>query len=117
LGGLDTFWLNLQPGWNTHLVGPCSLHLYYGEALVGLPTQPRRADAWYLDGFSPAKNPDIWSLPLCHQLAAQSNAGATVATYSIARSLRDNLTAAGFSVQKRAGVPPKRDRLEGQLQG
>jgi len=115
LAGLVMLWPNLKPGWNTHIMGPCTLHLYYGEAIMGLPTQPRKADAWYLDGFSPAKNPDLWGLPLLQQVAAQSNAGATVATYSIARSVRDNLTAAGFAVQKRAGVPPKRDRLEGQL--
>lgn len=117
LAELAIVWRNLKSGWNTHHVGPCRLHLYYGEAMVGLPNQPYKADAWYLDGFSPAKNPDLWSLPLCHQLAAQSNPGATVATYSIARSVRDNLIAAGFAVQKRAGVPPKRDRLEGLLKG
>ncbi len=96
-------------------MGAATLHLYLGEALVGLPTQPGRADAWFLDGFSPAKNPELWSLAVMQALAQQSHRRATIATYSIARMVRDNLTAAGFTIQKKAGVPPKRDRLEGVL--
>jgi tRNA 5-methylaminomethyl-2-thiouridine biosynthesis bifunctional protein len=80
-----------------------------------LPTQPGKANAWFLDGFSPAKNPGLWSLPVMQAIAQQSYPGATIATYSIARMVRDHLTAAGFTVQKKEGVPPKRDRLEGVL--
>jgi tRNA 5-methylaminomethyl-2-thiouridine biosynthesis bifunctional protein len=86
-----------------------------GEALAGLPVQPEKAHAWFLDGFSPAKNPALWSLAVMQQVAQQSHPGATVATYSVARVVRDNLTAAGFDVHKRTGVPPKRDRLEAVL--
>ncbi|MCA3243830.1 MAG: tRNA (5-methylaminomethyl-2-thiouridine)(34)-methyltransferase MnmD [Alphaproteobacteria bacterium] len=108
-------WPQPQPGWQTVAWGRVILQLWIGTAASGVTHQPQPADAWYLDGFSPAKNPDLWSLPLLQQVAAHSNPGATVATYSVARMVRDNLTAAGFTVQKRAGVPPKRDRLEGQL--
>jgi tRNA 5-methylaminomethyl-2-thiouridine biosynthesis bifunctional protein len=115
LGALCEHWPKLQLGWNCWPMGAATLHLYLGEALVGLPTQPGRADAWFLDGFSPAKNPELWSLAVMQALAQQSHRRATIATYSIARMVRDNLTAAGFTIQKKAGVPPKRDRLEGVL--
>jgi tRNA 5-methylaminomethyl-2-thiouridine biosynthesis bifunctional protein len=115
LGRLRQHWPNLQPGWNCWPMGTATLHLYLGEALAGLPTQPGKANAWFLDGFSPAKNPGLWSLPVMQAIAQQSHPGATMATYSIARMVRDHLTAAGFTLQKKEGVPPKRDRLEGVL--
>jgi tRNA 5-methylaminomethyl-2-thiouridine biosynthesis bifunctional protein len=113
LNYVATQWPGLRPGWQMFIWQSITLYLWRGDALAGLPTQPQPADAWYLDGFSPAKNPELWSMPLLQQVAAHSAPHATVATYSVARPVRDNLTAAGFTVQKRAGVPPKRDRLEG----
>ena len=79
-------------------------------AQAGLPP----ADAVYLDGFSPAVNPQMWSPEVLTALAAQCRTGARLATYSAARAVRDALTAAGFAVQRRPGLPPKRHRLEAQ---
>ena len=116
LATVQQLWPKLQPGWNTCVLGPLMyLHLWVGDALSGIVSQPHKADAWFLDGFSPAKNPELWSLPLFQQAAAQSQPNATVATYSVARMVRDNLQAAGFQVQKVPGVQPKRDRLVGAL--
>ncbi len=115
LAPLRSWWPTLQPGWNSITIGHVTLWLWYGEALAGIGSQPHKADAWYLDGFSPLKNPSLWSLPLLQQVAAHSNPGATVASYSVATMVRENLTQAGFIVAKQRGVPPKRKRLSGYL--
>jgi len=112
---LGALWPTLQPGWQLLSWPGLQLWLWVGPAEAGLPTQPCPAEAWYLDGFSPAKNPEVWSLPLMQQVPHQSTPGATLATYSVARMVRDNLTTAGFVVNKCPGIPPKRDRLEGYL--
>lgn len=106
---------NPQPGWNTQQLGTTTLHLYVGEAGQGIATQPHKADAWFLDGFSPAKNPALWVPELFTQAAAHSNPHATFATYSAARAVRESLTQAGFIWQKEQGFPPKRHMLKGVL--
>ncbi|MFM2066802.1 MAG: hypothetical protein RLZZ584_1711 [Pseudomonadota bacterium] len=64
-------------------------------------------DAFYLDGFAPATNPAMWSAELMKRLARLAAPGATAATWSAARPLRDALTAAGFEVERRAGLGSK----------
>ena len=111
-------WPSLTAGWHHLSLNPhATLHLWVGEAAQGLPSQPFNAHIWWLDGFSPARNPAMWALPLLQHVAAKSHAGARLATYSAARVVRENLTQAGFTVQKVAGVPPKRHRLIGFLRG
>ncbi|MEQ3697663.1 MAG: bifunctional tRNA (5-methylaminomethyl-2-thiouridine)(34)-methyltransferase MnmD/FAD-dependent 5-carboxymethylaminomethyl-2-thiouridine(34) oxidoreductase MnmC [Pseudomonadales bacterium] len=68
-------------------------------------------DAIMLDGFSPAKNPDMWSASVMQQLAVLSHSDTTLATFSCARMVRDNLQDAGFSLQKRRGINSKREVL------
>ncbi|CAG0900209.1 unnamed protein product [Cyprideis torosa] len=68
-------------------------------------------DCWYLDGFSPTGNPDMWSEQLLGQLAAVSKPGATLATFTAAGAVRRGLQAAGFTVQKRKGFGRKREML------
>ncbi len=72
-------------------------------------------DAWYLDGFSPNKNPAMWEPKLLQQIARLSRPGATFATFSVAGSLRRGLQNAGFSVEKVAGFGRKREMLRGHL--
>jgi tRNA 5-methylaminomethyl-2-thiouridine biosynthesis bifunctional protein len=83
-----------------------------GPALAGLDA---RIDAWFLDGFAPAKNPDMWSPAVCARLADLSAPGARLATYTVAGGVRRALGAAGFVVDKRAGHGRKKERLEGRL--
>lgn len=104
-----------QPGWNLWPLGVATLHLYVGPAASGLTTQPCKADAWFLDGFSPARNPDMWQPELLARAAALTNPGGTAATYSVARVVRSNLAAAGFVVEKTTGHPPKRHMLTAVL--
>lgn len=75
-----------------------------------------RADAWFLDGFSPAKNPAMWSEPVVRRVYDLANAGATFATYTSAGWVRRNLEAAGFSVQRVPGYSGKREMLTGSKQ-
>jgi tRNA 5-methylaminomethyl-2-thiouridine biosynthesis bifunctional protein len=70
------------------------------------------ADAWFLDGFSPAVNPQMWCQPVFTLLAARSAPGARVATFTVAGVVRRGLAAAGFIVDKRPGFGRKRERLE-----
>ena len=81
------------------------------QALVEFPT----VDAWYLDGFAPAKNPDMWSLPVMKSIANRSAVGSTFASYTAAGWVRRNLQQAGFDVEKRPGFGTKRDMITGHL--
>ena len=92
-----------------------TLTLYFGDARAGLAQIVAQADAFYLDGFSPAKNPDLWSPGVCHQLARLAAPGATLATWSVAGTVREHLRHAGFEVEKTTGFGGKRQMLRGVL--
>lgn len=85
-----------------------------GAALAGWQG---RADAWFLDGFSPAKNPGMWSAEILALVGARSAPGARAATWSVAGSVRRGLVAAGFTVERLPGFTGKRERLEAHLPG
>ena len=68
-----------------------------------LPAWDGLADAWFLDGFSPAKNPELWEAPLMAQVGQHTAAGGTFATYTAAGDVRRALAAAGFEVDRRPG--------------
>ena len=91
------------------------LTLCVGDAKAMLRQQSFEADSVYLDGFSPERNPDLWDLPACKAIARCCRRGTRIATWTVARSVRDALTQCGFVVEKCAGSPPKRDRLEGEF--
>ncbi len=73
--------------------------------------RPGRIDAWILDGFAPAQNPAMWSDALSQTMRACSSDDATAASFSVARQVRDVVSAAGFSVERAAGFGNKRHRL------
>lgn len=98
---------NLQSGWNTLSFPQITLHLYIGDALTGIPTHPQSADAWFLDGFSPLNNPDMWQPELLNQIAIHTNPGGTASTYSVASRVQKGLAAAGFQIEQIKGFPPK----------
>ena len=66
-----------------------------------------RADAWFLDGFSPALNPAMWRDEVLALVAARSAPGATAATFTVAGQVRRGLLAAGFAVEKQPGFGRK----------
>lgn len=86
-----------------------------GDARQTLPAWQGRADAWFLDGFSPAKNPELWSEELMAAVAAHTVAGGSFATYTAAGHVRRALQAAGFAVERRAGHGRKRHMTAGHL--
>ncbi len=91
------------------------LSLLVGDATTQLRQIHGAVDAWFLDGFSPAKNPDMWQTELFQQMARLSAVGSTFATFTSAGHVRRNLAAAGFNTQKRAGFGKKREMLQGIL--
>ena len=82
--------------------------LVVGDARQTLPGWPGRADAWFLDGFSPAKNPELWEPALLAQVARHMAPGATAATYSAAGAVRRALAEAGLEVARVPGYGRKR---------
>ncbi len=89
--------------------GRVQLLLALGDAGTLLPQLRLGADAIYLDGFAPARNPAMWQLPLLKALGRLAAPGATSATWSVARELRDGLATAGFEVQRQPGIGGKRE--------
>jgi tRNA 5-methylaminomethyl-2-thiouridine biosynthesis bifunctional protein len=112
---LQAKWPPLLPG--THRLwldqGRVMLTLVFGDAVEKLRHIEAEVDAFYLDGFSPAKNPDLWSPAVCKALARLAKPGATLATWSVAGSVRQALTEAGFQLEKRPGFGGKRQMLVG----
>ncbi len=97
--------------------GRVTLTLAFGDAADLLPRLVLRADAIYLDGFAPAKNPSMWSPVVLAAVARLARPGATAATWSVAASVRAGLAAAGFAVATRAGFAAKREMLVARLPG
>lgn len=93
--------------------GQVLLTLCIGDAKAMLREQLFEADSVYLDGFSPQCNPDIWDLHTLKAVARCCRRGTRVASWTVARSVRDALAQCGFVVLKVPGVPPKRDNLQG----
>ena len=91
------------------------LTLFFGDASHLLRATDAAVDAFYLDGFSPAKNPDLWSDNVCKAISRLAAPGATLATWSVAGALREALRAAEFDLHKRPGFAGKREMLCGQL--
>lgn len=90
-----------------------TLTLLLGDAVQSLKQLEAKVDAWYLDGFAPSRNPQMWSPALFEQLARLSKKGTTFATFSAAALVKKGLTEVGFSIQKKKGFGPKREMLVG----
>ena len=82
--------------------------LVLGDARKTVSNMAQKADAWFLDGFSPAKNPELWEPALMAQIAAQTAPQGTAATYTAAGFVRRALAEAGFDVTRRQGFGRKR---------
>jgi tRNA U34 5-methylaminomethyl-2-thiouridine-forming methyltransferase MnmC len=88
-----------------------------GDARQTLPQWEGKADAWFLDGFSPAKNPELWSPELMAEVARHTAPGGTFATYTAAGHVRRALQEAGFTVTRAPGFGRKRHMSRGVLTG
>ncbi|MEO1101471.1 MAG: FAD-dependent 5-carboxymethylaminomethyl-2-thiouridine(34) oxidoreductase MnmC, partial [Pseudomonadota bacterium] len=94
-----------------------SLTLHVDDIAAALPQSRFRADAWFLDGFSPAKNDAMWDAALYPLIAERSRPGTVIGTYTVAGAVRRGLSEAGFEVEKRPGHGRKRERLHAAFAG
>lgn len=93
--------------------GRVALTLIFDDVITALPEVMAHVDAWFLDGFSPAKNPDMWSEDVFSNMARLSHAGTTFSTFTSAGFVKRGLMEAGFSVEKKKGFAKKREMLTG----
>jgi len=84
------------------------LEIVEGDARVEVAAWGGRADAWFLDGFAPARNPELWEPDLLAEVARHTAHGGTAATYSAAGAIRRGLADAGFEVTRQQGFGRKR---------
>lgn len=98
-----------------HLGNGICLDLYYGDALACLKRaaghHTRFVDAWFMDGFSPKQNPEMWSAEIIQYLSEITSDNGTLSTYSEAGSVKRSLQAAGFQTEKIVGFGKKRGML------
>lgn len=94
---------------------PLHVKLVVGMAPEAIGLFHDSMDAWFLDGFAPSKNPQMWSNELFETIAKHSKTGATFATFTAASQVRRGMEAVGFNVKKRAGFGRKREMLCGDF--
>jgi len=94
-----------------------TLTILHEDAEAALAQADFRADAWFLDGFAPARNPQMWSEAVMREMARLSAPGAVAATFTVAGAVRRGLEAVGFRVEKKPGFGRKRERLEAVYTG
>ena len=114
---LLTAWPTLSPGMHSLEFegGSITLTLAFGDAADVLPALRLHADAFYLDGFAPAKNPELWSPSIFKSLAGLAGEGATFSTYTSAGDVKRALLQAGVEYRKVPGFGWKRAMLVGRL--
>ncbi|PJZ68170.1 bifunctional tRNA (5-methylaminomethyl-2-thiouridine)(34)-methyltransferase MnmD/FAD-dependent 5-carboxymethylaminomethyl-2-thiouridine(34) oxidoreductase MnmC [Leptospira perolatii] len=121
-GVLEKFlptYTNLVAGCNSFLfeVDRICLHLWIGDARSLLPDSSGKFDCFFLDGFAPSKNPELWEEELLFQIGKLANKGATFSTFTVAKSVKDSLSKAGFQLEKKKGYGRKREMLCGKMLG
>lgn len=94
-----------------------SLTLFVGEAAEALAGIEAEVDAWFLDGFAPARNPEMWREEVLAEVARLAKPGATLATFTSAGEVRRRLAALGFAVEKRPGFGRKREMTVARRNG
>ena len=93
--------------------GRIQLYLQFGDAAEQIKQIDRPVNAWFLDGFAPSKNPDMWHDRLFEQLARKSDSETTLSTFTSAGIVKRGLQKVGFNIQKVPGYGRKRDMIRG----
>ena len=107
-------WRRRVPGWNrwNFANGRVRLTLAMEDVAEALPQLPEATvDAWFLDGFAPSKNPEMWAEPILESIARAARPGATLASYTSAGWVRRGLQQVGFEVERIPGYGRKREML------
>ena len=97
--------------------GRVTLTLLIGDVLEQLPQLDAQIDVWFLDGFAPAKNPDMWTPELFAQLARLSHPGTVLGTFTTTGWVRRSLVDAGFAMKKVPGIGKKWEVMSGAYVG
>lgn len=97
--------------------GRVTLTLLIGDALEQLPQLDAQVDAWFLDGFAPSKNPEMWTPELFAELARLAAPGASISTFTSTGWVRRLLNAAGFKMKRTPGIGHKWEVLRGEFLG
>lgn len=118
-GRLVEAWPDRQPGFHRLDFdgGRMVLTLLFGPVEAMLRSLEARADAWFLDGFAPARNPEMWTDGVFAEVARLSRPGTRLATFTAAGRVRRGLRAAGFAMERRPGFGRKREMLAGVFEG
>ena len=115
---LQQRWLNPIQGCYRFHFDETTLDLWFGDVAENLPQlgdyMNSKIDAWFLDGFAPSKNPDMWNEHLYQQMFRFTKLQGTFATFTAASAVRKGLENAGFNIKKRKGFGKKRECLSGQ---
>lgn len=115
---LTACWQPRQTGCQRYHFDNIYLDIWFGEMAENLPQlgelYTSTIDAWFLDGFSPDKNPEMWNEHLYQQMFRLTKNGGTFATFTASSNVRRGLQAAGFEVYKRKGFGKKREMLWGE---
>lgn len=115
---LQQNWLNPIQGCYRFHFDETTLDLWFGDVDENLPQlgdyMNGKIDAWFLDGFAPSKNPDMWNEQLYQQMFRFTKLQGTFATFTAASAVRKGLENAGFNMTKRKGFGKKRECLSGQ---
>ncbi|OOF44966.1 bifunctional tRNA (5-methylaminomethyl-2-thiouridine)(34)-methyltransferase MnmD/FAD-dependent 5-carboxymethylaminomethyl-2-thiouridine(34) oxidoreductase MnmC [Rodentibacter trehalosifermentans] len=117
-GQLQDYWQSPIKGCQRIHFDETTLDLWFGDVAENLPQlgdyMNERIDAWFLDGFAPSKNPDMWNENLYQQMYRFTKPMGTFATFTAASAVRKGLEFVGFEVTKRKGFGKKRECLSGQ---
>lgn len=113
----DPFLAAWAKGETRFRIGSITAEIHIGDARQTLPAWEAKSDAWFLDGFSPAKNPELWSPELMAEVARHTAPGGSFATYTAAGHVRRALEAAGFHVKRLSGHGRKRHMSVGHMDG
>ena len=110
-------WPGRVKGFHRLHFGDVTLTLIHDDISGALDAVDARVEAWFLDGFTPVKNPDMWSSEVMAKIARLSAPGARLGTFTVAANVRQALIEAGFEVEKKDGFGRKRHRLEARFPG
>ncbi|XWY22431.1 bifunctional tRNA (5-methylaminomethyl-2-thiouridine)(34)-methyltransferase MnmD/FAD-dependent 5-carboxymethylaminomethyl-2-thiouridine(34) oxidoreductase MnmC [Bisgaard Taxon 45] len=114
---LQRYWLDPIVGCYRFHFAETTLDLWFGDIMENLPQlgdyMCNKIDAWFLDGFAPSKNPQMWQDTLYQQMYRYTKAQGTFSTFTAASAVRKGLENAGFTVTKRKGYGKKRECLQG----
>ncbi|MCT8600709.1 bifunctional tRNA (5-methylaminomethyl-2-thiouridine)(34)-methyltransferase MnmD/FAD-dependent 5-carboxymethylaminomethyl-2-thiouridine(34) oxidoreductase MnmC [Glaesserella parasuis] len=115
---LTACWQPRQSGCQRYHFEQIYLDIWFGDLLENLPQlgdyYNNLIDCWFLDGFSPDKNPEMWNETLYQQMFRLTQAGGSFATFTASSNVRRGLQAVGFEVKKRKGFGKKREMLWGE---